>query len=101
MKAYLTFTRRKENDVHMLGIENPSNINDILFANYSDEKRKFENVEKDNINLVKKEFEVNKKINDILSSNKPIRSIRSLRTINAAPITKSTSRVSSWGHHPI
>ena len=32
MKAYLTFTRRKENDVHMLGIENPSNINDILFA---------------------------------------------------------------------
>jgi hypothetical protein len=32
MKAYLTFTRRKENDVHMLGIENPSNIFDILFA---------------------------------------------------------------------
>jgi hypothetical protein len=32
MKAYLTFTRRKENDVHMLGIENPSNICDILFA---------------------------------------------------------------------
>ena len=32
MKAYLTFTRKKENDVHMLGIENPSNINDILFA---------------------------------------------------------------------
>jgi hypothetical protein len=32
MKAYLTFARRKENDVHMLGIENPSNINDILFA---------------------------------------------------------------------
>ena len=32
MKAYLTFTRRKENDVHMLGIENPSNLCDILFA---------------------------------------------------------------------
>jgi hypothetical protein len=31
MKAYLTFARRKEDDVHMLGIENPSNINDILF----------------------------------------------------------------------
>lgn len=33
MKAYLTFARRKENDVHMLGIENPYNICDILFAN--------------------------------------------------------------------
>lgn len=33
MKAYLTFTRRKENDVHMLGIDNPSNIYDILFVN--------------------------------------------------------------------
>jgi hypothetical protein len=32
MKAYLTFARRKENDVHMLGIENPSNICDILFV---------------------------------------------------------------------
>lgn len=31
MKAYLTFARRKEDDVHMLGIENPSNICDILF----------------------------------------------------------------------
>jgi hypothetical protein len=31
MKAYLTFVRRKENDVHMLGVENPSNICDILF----------------------------------------------------------------------
>ena len=33
MKAYLTFTRRKENDLHMLGIENPINLCDILFAN--------------------------------------------------------------------
>lgn len=33
MKAYLTFARRKENDIHMLGIENPSNISDILFLN--------------------------------------------------------------------
>lgn len=33
MKAYLTFARKKENDIHMLGIENPSNICDILFAN--------------------------------------------------------------------
>lgn len=33
MKAYLTFARRKENDVHMLGIENPINICDILFVN--------------------------------------------------------------------
>ena len=33
MKAYLTFARRKENDVHMLGIENPTNICDILFVN--------------------------------------------------------------------
>jgi hypothetical protein len=33
MKAYLTFARKKENDVHMLGIENPSNIDDILFVN--------------------------------------------------------------------
>jgi hypothetical protein len=32
MKAYLTFARRKEDDVHMLGIENPSNICDILFV---------------------------------------------------------------------
>jgi len=32
MKAYLTFTRRKENDLHMLGIENPINLCDILFA---------------------------------------------------------------------
>jgi len=31
MKAYLTFVRRKENDVHMLGIENPKNICDVLF----------------------------------------------------------------------
>jgi len=33
MKAYLTFARRKENDVHMLGIDNPTNICDILFVN--------------------------------------------------------------------
>ena len=33
MKAYLTFARRKEDDVHMLGIDNPTNICDILFAN--------------------------------------------------------------------
>jgi hypothetical protein len=32
MKAYLTFARRRENDVHMLGIENPKNICDILFV---------------------------------------------------------------------
>jgi hypothetical protein len=32
MKAYLTFVRRREDDVHMLGIENPSNICDILFV---------------------------------------------------------------------
>jgi hypothetical protein len=32
MKAYLTFARRKEDIVHMLGIENPSNICDILFV---------------------------------------------------------------------
>jgi hypothetical protein len=32
MKAYLTFARRKEDDVHMLGIENPTNICDILFV---------------------------------------------------------------------
>lgn len=31
MKAYLTFARRKEEDVHMLGINNPSNICDIMF----------------------------------------------------------------------
>jgi hypothetical protein len=31
MKAYLTFVRKKENDVHMLGIENPINICDVLF----------------------------------------------------------------------
>lgn len=31
MKAYLTFARRKEEDVHMLGINNPSNISDIMF----------------------------------------------------------------------
>lgn len=31
MKAYLTFLRKKENDVHMLGIDNPVNICDILF----------------------------------------------------------------------
>ena len=31
MKAYLTFVRRKENDVHMLGIENPENMCDVLF----------------------------------------------------------------------
>jgi hypothetical protein len=31
MKAYLTFVRKKENDVHMLGIENPKNICDVLF----------------------------------------------------------------------
>ena len=30
MKAYLTFARRKEDDVHMLGIDNPTNICDIL-----------------------------------------------------------------------
>ena len=33
MKAYLTFARRKEEDVHMLGVDNPTNICDILFAN--------------------------------------------------------------------
>lgn len=31
MKAYLTFARRKEDDIHMLGIENPTNICEILF----------------------------------------------------------------------
>lgn len=31
MKAYLTFVRKKENDVHMLGIDNPENICDVLF----------------------------------------------------------------------
>jgi hypothetical protein len=31
MKAYLTFVRKKENDVHMLGVDNPINICDILF----------------------------------------------------------------------
>ena len=31
VKAYLTFVRKKENDVHMLGIENPKNICDVLF----------------------------------------------------------------------
>lgn len=31
MKAYLTFVRIKEDDVHMLGIDNPENIQDILF----------------------------------------------------------------------
>lgn len=31
MKAYLTFVRKKENDVHMLGIDNPVNICDVLF----------------------------------------------------------------------
>lgn len=31
MKAYLTFVRKKENDVHMLGIDNPMNICDVLF----------------------------------------------------------------------
>ena len=31
MKAYLTFVRKKENDVHMLGIDDPENICDILF----------------------------------------------------------------------
>lgn len=31
MKAYLTFVRRKENDIHMLGLENPNNIYEILF----------------------------------------------------------------------
>ena len=31
MKAYLTFVRRKEDDVHMLGISNPSNISKIMF----------------------------------------------------------------------
>ena len=31
MKAYLTFVRKKENYVHMLGIENPVNICDVLF----------------------------------------------------------------------
>ena len=31
MKAYLTFARIKEDDVHMLGIENPTNICDLLF----------------------------------------------------------------------
>jgi len=31
MKAYLTFVRKKENDVHMLGIDNPINICDVLF----------------------------------------------------------------------
>ena len=31
MKAYLTFVRRKEEDVHMLGINNPSNISKIMF----------------------------------------------------------------------
>jgi hypothetical protein len=33
MKAYLTFARRRENDVHMLGIDNPTNICDLLFVN--------------------------------------------------------------------
>lgn len=31
MKAYLTFVRKKEDDVHMLGIDNPINICDVLF----------------------------------------------------------------------
>ena len=31
MKAYLTFVRIKEDDVHMLGIDNPENIQDVLF----------------------------------------------------------------------
>ena len=31
MKAYLTFVRKKENDVHMLGIDNPVNICDVSF----------------------------------------------------------------------
>lgn len=31
MKAYLTFIRKKEDDVHMLGIDNPKNICDVLF----------------------------------------------------------------------
>lgn len=31
MKAYLTFARIKEDDIHMLGIENPKNICDLLF----------------------------------------------------------------------
>ena len=31
MKAYLTFVRKKEDDVHMLGIDNPENICDVLF----------------------------------------------------------------------
>lgn len=31
MKAYLTFVRKREDDVHMLGIENPINICDVLF----------------------------------------------------------------------
>lgn len=33
MKAYLTFARRKDEDVHMLGIDNPENICDLLFVN--------------------------------------------------------------------
>ena len=31
MKAYLTFIRKKESDIHMLGLENPENLEDILF----------------------------------------------------------------------
>ena len=31
MKAFLTFIRKKEDDIHMLGLENPSNIFDLLF----------------------------------------------------------------------
>lgn len=33
MKAYLTFIRRKQSDIHMLGLENPSNLEDIFFIN--------------------------------------------------------------------
>lgn len=33
MKAYLTFVRRKEDDIHMLGLENPMNIFDLIFIN--------------------------------------------------------------------
>jgi hypothetical protein len=32
MKAYLTFARRKEDDIHMLGLDNPINIYDLLFT---------------------------------------------------------------------
>lgn len=31
MKAFLTFARRREEDIHMLGLENPINISELLF----------------------------------------------------------------------